>query len=66
MTILRNIVISIEAPSAKEVGWLQPQSDGTYKLYFYGNDGWVLLVSNEVGSLDLSAIKEVPDIIINN
>lgn len=40
MVIIKNIVISAEAPSLKEVGWLQPVEDGAFRLKFYGPTGW--------------------------
>lgn len=40
MIVIKNIVISEEAPNLKEVGWLQPLNDGTFKLKFYGSTGW--------------------------
>lgn len=39
--IINKIVISEVAPSSKEVGWLLPLEDGTFKLRFFGPDGWV-------------------------
>lgn len=41
MVIIKNIVISEVAPDLKEVGWLLPLQDGTFKLRFYGPNGWV-------------------------
>lgn len=41
MVIVKNIVISEVAPDLKEVGWLLPLQDGTFKLRFYGPNGWV-------------------------
>lgn len=49
MVIVKNIVISAEAPNLKEVGWLQPIEDGTFKLKFYGPAGWVDAASGVKG-----------------
>lgn len=39
--IISKTVISEVAPSSKEVGWLLPLEDGTFKLRFYGLNGWI-------------------------
>ena len=39
--IINKIVISDTAPNSKEVGWLLPLEDGTFKLRFYGLNGWI-------------------------
>lgn len=49
MVIVKNIVISAEAPNLKEVGWLQPIEDGTFRLKFYGPAGWVDAASGVKG-----------------
>lgn len=49
MVIVKNIVISAEAPNLKEVGWLQPVEDGTFRLKFYGPAGWVDAASGVKG-----------------
>lgn len=40
MKLIKNIVISKEAPQLIEVGWLQPLDDGTFKLKFNDGNGW--------------------------
>lgn len=39
--IVSKIIISEVAPNSKEVGWLLPLEDGTFKLKFYGLNGWI-------------------------
>lgn len=39
--IINKIIISDTAPNSKEVGWLLPLEDGTFKLRFFGSDGWI-------------------------
>lgn len=39
--IINKIVISDTEPNSKEVGWLLPLEDGTFKLRFFGSDGWI-------------------------
>ena len=39
--IINKIIISEVAPNSKEVGWLLPLEDGTFKLRFFGPDGWI-------------------------
>lgn len=50
MKIIRDIVISTSEPPVHNVAWLQPQSNNTYKLFIYGNNGWTPLSSSEGGS----------------
>lgn len=40
MIKIKDIVISSVAPNLKELGWLLPLQDGTFKLKFYGPNGW--------------------------
>lgn len=47
--IISKIVISEVAPSSKKVGWLLPLEDGTFKLRFFGPDGWVDAASGVQG-----------------
>ena len=47
--IISKIVISEVAPGPKEVGWLLPLEDGTFKLKFFGPDGWVDAASGVQG-----------------
>ena len=47
--IISKIVISEVAPGSKEVGWLLPLEDGTFKLKFFGPDGWVDAASGVQG-----------------
>ncbi len=47
--IINKIVISEVAPSSKEVGWLLPLEDGTFKLRFYGLNGWIDAASGVQG-----------------
>lgn len=47
--IISKIVISEVAPGSKEVGWLLPLEDGTFKLRFFGPDGWVDAASGVQG-----------------
>lgn len=49
MIKIKDIVISSVAPNLKEVGWLQPLQDGTFKLKFYGPNGWVDAASGVQG-----------------
>ena len=39
--IVNKIIISEVAPNSKEVGWLLPLKDGTFKLKFFGLNGWI-------------------------
>lgn len=49
MIITKNIVISEVAPDLKEVGWLLPLQDGTFKLRFFSSNGWVDAASGVQG-----------------
>ena len=49
MIIIKNIVISEVAPDLKEVGWLLPLQDGTFKLRFFNSNGWVDAASGVQG-----------------
>ena len=49
MIIIKNIVISEVAPDLKEVGWLLPLQDGTFKLKFFSSNGWVDAASGVQG-----------------
>ena len=67
MKKIRDIIISIEEPIDNSVGWLQPQSNNTYKLFIYGNKGWTPLSSSggEGSNIQTEFIEEIPNIIIN-
>ena len=47
--IISKIIISEVVPNSKEVGWLLPLEDGTFKLKFYGLNGWIDASSGEKG-----------------
>ena len=49
MIKIKDIVISSVAPNLKEVGWLLPLLDGTFKLKFYGPNGWTDAASGVQG-----------------
>ena len=49
MSKIKDIVISSVAPNLKEVGWLLPLQDGTFKLKFYGPNGWTDAASGVQG-----------------
>lgn len=49
MIIIKNIVISEVAPDLKEVGWLLPLQDGSFKLRFLSSNGWVDAASGVQG-----------------
>ena len=67
MKYIKDIVISIKEPPVNNVAWLQPQSNNTYKLFIYGNNGWSPLSSSgEGGNIQTEFIEEIPNIIINN
>ena len=68
MKKIRDIIISIEEPIDNSVGWLQPQSNNTDKLFIYSSNGWTpLSFSGEEGSsIQTEFIKEISNIIINN
>lgn len=40
MVRISDVIISDVAPNLKEVGWLQPLENGTFKLKFFGPNGW--------------------------
>lgn len=59
MKIIKDIVISTSEPSVNSIAWLQPQSNNTYKLFIYGNDGWTSIgVNNEVVSSIIKRLEE--------
>ena len=68
MKTIKDIVISTSEPPVHNVAWLQPQSNNTYKLYIYGNNGWTPLSSSEEegSNIQTEFIKEISNIIINN
>ena len=68
MKFIKDIVISTSEPAVHNVAWLQPQSNNTYKLFIYGNNGWTPLSSSgeEVSNIQTEFIKEISNIIINN
>ena len=49
MIKIKDIIISSVAPNLKEVGWLLPLEDGTFKLKFYGPNGWTDAASGVQG-----------------
>lgn len=49
MIRISEVIISGTAPNSKEVGWLLPLGDGTFKLRFYGLNGWVDAASGVQG-----------------
>lgn len=49
MIRISEVVISGTAPNSKEVGWLLPLEDGTFKLRFYGLNGWIDAASGVQG-----------------
>lgn len=49
MIRISEVIISGTAPNSKEVGWLLPLEDGTFKLRFYGLNGWVDTASGVQG-----------------
>ena len=68
MKTIRDIVISTSEPPVHNVAWLQPQSNNTYKLFIYSNNGWTPLSSSGEGGSNIQTefIKEISNIIINN
>ena len=68
MKIIKDIIISISEPSVNSIAWLQPQSNNTYKLFIYSNNGWTPLSSSgeEGSNIQTEFIKEISNIIINN
>lgn len=67
MKYIKDIVISTKEPPINNIAWLQPQSNNTYKLLIYGNNGWTPLSSSggEGGNIQTEFIQEIPNIIIN-
>ena len=65
MKYVKDIIISMTEPPLPNVAWLQPQNNGTYKLFIYGDNGWSPLASNETGSLSFEFVQEIPDIVTN-
>lgn len=49
MIRISEVIISGTAPNSKEVGWLLPLEDSTFKLRFYGLNGWVDAASGVQG-----------------
>lgn len=49
MKIIKEIVMSETAPNLKEVGWLLPLQNGTFKLKFFSSNGWVDAASGVQG-----------------
>ena len=49
MIKIKDIIISSTAPNLKEVGWLLPLQDGTFKLKFYGPNSWTDAASGVQG-----------------
>ncbi|MEE1476273.1 hypothetical protein [Fusobacterium sp.] len=47
--IVNKIIISEVAPNSKEVGWLLPLKDGTFKLKFFGLNDWIDATSGAQG-----------------
>lgn len=39
MVRISDVIISYVAPNSKEVGWLQPLENCTFKLKFFGPNG---------------------------
>ena len=68
MKTIKDIVISTSEPPVHNVAWLQPQSNNTYKLFIYGNNGWTPLSSSgeEGSNIQTEFIEEISNIIINN
>lgn len=64
MKYIKDIIISSTEPPVNNVAWLQPQIDGTYKLYIYGDNGWTSLSYSEYNGLSFKDIQDIPDIII--
>lgn len=60
MKIIKDIVISTAEPPVNNVGWLKPLSNGTFMLYFFGNNGWTSS-SNEV-----QTDKDIPTIYVDD
>lgn len=49
MIIIKNIILSEEAPLLKDCGWLVPLKDGTFKLKFFTSNGWQDSSSGTIG-----------------
>ena len=49
MIRIKNIMVSKIAPNSKDVGWLVPLEDGTFRLKFFGPKGWVDAASGVQG-----------------
>ena len=49
MKVIRDIVLSEREPNIKNVGWLYPVGDGTFKLKFYSSNGWIDASSGTIG-----------------
>lgn len=49
MVKISNIIISDVAPNLKDVGWLLPLENGTFKLMFFGLNGWTDAASGTQG-----------------
>ena len=49
MIRISEVIISGTAPNSKEVGWLLPLEDGTFKLRFYGLNCWIDAASGVQG-----------------
>lgn len=63
---IEKIVISISEPDNYKVLWIQPQSDNSYKIFYYGDSGWTPLTGggNQGGNsnIEFKLIKEIQDI----
>lgn len=64
MKYIKDIIISTKEPPVNNIAWLQPQSNNTYKLFIYGNNGWMPL--SHTSDNNIQIIKEIPDITIDN
>lgn len=64
MKTIKDIIISISEPTVNNVGWLKPLSNGTFKLFFFGNRGWTPISIESSEELKFQYIQEIPDIII--
>lgn len=63
MKTIRDIVISTSEPPVHNVAWLQPQSNNTYKLFIYGNNGWTPLSSSEGGGGEGNLSNNEPELL---
>ena len=63
MKYIKDIIISSIEPPVNNVAWLQPQTNGTYKLFIYGDNGWTPLASDETGGLSFEYVQDIPDIV---